>query len=284
MNRVARWRVEGEDRRLCRGLNLMPEPRHILITGASSGMGAALARLYAQPGVTLSLAGRNAERIEAVVAECAARGAIVEGVLLDVVDAAGMAEWVLRRDESVPIDLIVANAGIGGATAVGTHAGETPDDARLVLNVNMLGVINTINPLIPALLRRGRGQIAIVSSIAGFLGIPHTPAYSASKAAAGIYGDALRRLLMLRGVRVSVIYPGYVETPMSDSLPFPRPFLWSVEKAAKHIARELAKGRRRIIFPRSLYFVIRVARLLPERWLDALLARRAARDLDRERK
>jgi short-subunit dehydrogenase len=118
--------------------------------------------------------------------------------------------------------------------------------------------------------------------MAGFLGLPHTPVYSASKAAAGIYGDALRRLLMPHGVRVSVIYPGYVETPMSDSLPFERPFLWSVDKAAKHIARELVKGCRRIIFPRRLHAVMILARLLPERWLDAFLARRAARDLDRE--
>jgi short-subunit dehydrogenase len=260
----------------------MPDTRHILITGASSGIGAALARLYAQPGVTLSLSGRNVERIEGVAADCAARGADVEGVALDVVDAAAMAQWVLRRDETLPIDLVIANAGIGGATAVATQAGESADDARLILDVNMLGVLNTLIPLLPALVRRGRGQIAIVSSMAGFLGLPHTPVYSASKAAAGIYGDALRRLLMPSGVRVSVVYPGYVETPMSDSLPFARPFLWSVEKAARHIARELERGRRRIIFPRRLHLVIRFARLLPERWLDAILARRAARDLDRE--
>lgn len=256
---------------------------HILITGASSGIGAALARLYAQPGVMLSLSGRNAERLDAVVADCREFGALVEGVLVDVVDAAAMAQWVSRRDALKEIDLVFANAGIGGSTAVATRTGELPEHARLILNINMMGVINTLTPLIPAFVARGRGQIAIVSSMAAFLGLPHSPVYSASKAAAGIYGDALRRLLMSSGVRVSVVYPGYVETPMSDSLPFERPLLWSVEKAAKHIARNLAKGKSRIIFPSGLYLVVILARLLPARWLDRIMAREAARDLARVR-
>ncbi len=258
-------------------------PGHVLITGASSGIGAALARHYARAGLTLSLSGRNADRIEAVAAACRALGAEAEGVVVDVVDAAVMADWISRRDALRPVELVVANAGIGGGTAVATKTGETPEDARLIFNVNMLGVVNTIAPLVPTMVGRGRGQIAIVSSLAGLLGIPHTPAYSASKAAAAVYGDAMRRLLLPSGVKVCVVYPGYVETPMSDSLPFPRPLLWSVEKAAVHIAKGLAAGRGEIIFPRRLHLAIRAGGLLPRRVLDTILARRAARDLEREK-
>jgi short-subunit dehydrogenase len=258
-------------------------PRHVLITGASSGIGAALAHHYARPGVTLSLSGRDADRVEAVAAACRALGAQAEGAVVDVVDAAAVADWIARRDALLPVDLAFANAGIGGATAVATPFGEEPEAARLIFNVNMLGVVNTVAPLVPLMAGRGRGQIAIVSSLAGLLGLPHTPAYSASKAAAAVYGDAMRRLLSPGGVKVCVVYPGYVETPMSDSLPFPRPFLWSVEKAAAHIAKGLAAGRAEIIFPRRLHLAIRVGGLLPRRLLDTILARRAARDLEREK-
>jgi short-subunit dehydrogenase len=258
-------------------------PKHVLITGASSGIGAALARHYARPGVMLSLAGRDEERVNGIALECEALRAQAEGAVVDVVDARAVAEWVLRRDALRSVDLVVANAGIGGATAVATPFGEAPEDARLIFNVNMLGVVNTVTPLVPLFAERGRGQIAIMSSLAGLLGIPHTPAYSASKAAAAVYGDALRRLLLPRGVEVCVVYPGYVATPMSDSLPFPRPFLWSVEKAAAHIAKGLAAGRGEIVFPRRLHLAIRLGGILPKRLLDRILAGRAARDLEREK-
>lgn len=254
-------------------------PRHVLITGASSGIGAELARLYAAPGVRLSLTGRHAERLAAVAAACRERGAHVETAIVQIVDAEALAAWVVECDATQNIDLVVANAGIGGARSIASPMGEDIEAAREILTVNVLGVVNTVAPLIPRLAGRGHGQIAIMASIAALVGLPHSPAYCASKAAVSVYGDALRRLLLPTGVSVSVIYPGYVDTPMSASLPFERLLLWPSDKAARHIADQLAKGRRTIAFPRLLHWVIRASGWLPAALLDKLLAERARRDL-----
>jgi short-subunit dehydrogenase len=181
-----------------------------------------------------------------------------------------MERWLFACDSVVPVDLIVANAGIGGAPVLVENAGET-DAARRIISVNTLGVVNTVTPLLPRLIGRRAGQIAIVSSLSAFVGVPASPAYSASKAAAGIYGDALRRLLAPHGVRITTVYPGFVDTPMSQSLGFRGPFLWSADRAAVHIARGLARGRREMLFPWPLSLAARCIRSLPTALVDRLL-------------
>lgn len=234
------------------------QPRHVLITGASSGIGAALARRLAAPGRRLTLMGRNEARLAEVASACAGE---VATVAVDVVDAAAMRHAVGSAFAAAPIDLLVANAGISGGPASSLMA------------VNVQGVVNTVEPALPLFLGRGSGQIAIMSSLAGFRGLPNAPAYCASKAAVRIYGEGLRPRLARDGVRLSVICPGFIATPLTAQNPFPMPFLMSAERAALRIVRGLARNRRRIAFPRRLYWPILLGTLLPPALTDPLYLR-----------
>jgi len=228
------------------------EPAHILITGASSGIGAALALAYARPGAHLSLGGRNQERLSEVGAQAEARGARVAITALDIRDRAAVANWTIAADDRLPLDLVIANAGISG----GTHGGpETEEQTRAVFAVNLDGVLNTALPVIPRMIARRRGQIAIISSLAGHRGFPGAPAYSGSKAAVKVWGEALRGDLAIHNVRVNVVLPGFIKSPMTDVNQFPMPFLMSAEKAAAIIQRGLAADRARIAFPFPTAFV-----------------------------
>ncbi|HEY8189733.1 MAG TPA: SDR family NAD(P)-dependent oxidoreductase, partial [Micavibrio sp.] len=166
----------------------MKSPRKILITGASSGIGEALARHYAAPGATLALTGRNAERLENVAEICRAAGAAVHTGIIDVCDIETMRSWILARDAEQNLDLVIANAGISGGTGL---KGEDESQVRAIFDANVNGVFNTILPILAPMCARGRGQIAIISSLAGFSGWPGAPAYGASKGAIRLYGEAL---------------------------------------------------------------------------------------------
>jgi short-subunit dehydrogenase len=248
----------------------MRAPDNILITGASSGIGAALAREYAAPGRFLALTGRDTGRLESVAADCRAGGAQVETGALDVTDAAAMERWLLALDLRRPLDLVIANAGISAGAGRGT---ETPDQARAVIATNVDGMLNTLLPLIPPLCERGRGQIAVVSSLAGFVGLPGAAAYCASKAANRVYGEALRPMLRPYGVGVSVICPGFVKSRITADNPFPMPFLMEAPAAARAIRRGLSRDRARIAFPWPLVAGTWLLRTLPAGLVDRLMDR-----------
>ena len=245
-------------------------PRSLLITGASSGLGAALARLYAGPGVALALAGRDARRLEAVADDCRARGADVTPRHLDVLHRVAMADWIAKVDALAPLDLVIANAGVGGGTG-GT--GESAQQTHQIMSVNVTGVVNTVLPAASAMRPRGHGQIAIVSSLGAFRGFPGAPAYCASKAAVRVWVESLRGYLGRDGLCVSVICPGYVKTRMTAENDFPMPLLMDADRAARRIQRGLARNRGRIAFPRRLYALIWLLNLLPPAWTDGALAR-----------
>jgi short-subunit dehydrogenase len=252
-------------------------PRHVLITGASSGIGAALARAYARPSVRLSLTARNMPRLEEIAKACRAAGAEAALRSIDVGDGAAMAAWIEDCDAGQAVDLVIANAGIGGERVIATEAGEPLSVAHEIVATNVLGVANTVIPLLPRFVARGKGHVAIMSSLAAHIGLPQAPLYSASKAAIRAYGQGLRRLLAPKGVTVTVICPGFVETPMSASVPGGRPFLWSTERAAHRIVEGLAHGRHEIDFPWQLAVLAKLANVLPPRLLDSALARRKYR-------
>lgn len=253
-----------------RGMAHIPPPRSILITGASSGIGAALAEAYAGPSRRLALSGRDRGRLDEAAARCRAKGADVDVRVADVSDRAAMAGWIAAADARAPLDLVVANAGISGGTG---GRGEEEARARDIFAVNLAGVLNTIWPAIAAMRPRGRGQIALVSSIAGFRGLPGAPAYSASKAAVKAYGEAMRGWLKPQGIAVSVICPGFVTSRMTADNRYPMPMIVSAEKAARIIVRGLARDKARIAFPFPIAFLAWLLGALPPAWTDPLLGR-----------
>ncbi len=232
----------------------------VLITGASSGIGAALAEAYAAPGVTLYLTARHDNRLKEIATRCEAKGAKVVTACIDVREKEKLAVFIRTSDDATPIDLVIANAGI----STGTFSGkESIAAAEAVFEVNVNGVIHTIHPVIDRMMARGRGQIAIVSSLAGICALPGAAAYSASKAAVRYYGEALHAKLKPHGVCVSVICPGWITTPLTDQNDFPMPFIMPVERAARIIIRNLSKKKSHIIFPLPLYFTLRILQMLP---------------------
>ncbi len=240
------------------------------MTGASGGLGSALALEYAAPGRTLFLFGRDADRLNRAAAAVEAKGAAARVHRLDVTDADAMADVLSSIDAATPIDLVIANAGI----SAGTHGGaESAAQTRAVFAVNLDGVLNTVLPLLPAMRTRRHGQIAIISSVAGFRGIPGAPAYCASKAAVRAWGEGLRGEAAADGIGVSVVCPGFVETAMTGVNGFPMPFLMRPARAARIIREGLERNRGRITFPWPMAVVGWLLRALPDPWLDALARR-----------
>lgn len=247
-------------------------PKTIFITGASNGIGAALALHYAAPDIYLGLSGRNAERLEETAQACRDKGAKVETALVDVTDQAAMQDWITQIFKTRPLDLIIANAGISGGTG-GRLDGEPVSEARRIFDVNVTGVFNTVEPALKGMnAHKIKGQIAIISSLAGFRGWPSAPAYSASKGAVRFYGEALRGAVKKTGIKVNVICPGFVTSGITDQNDFPMPFKMSAEKAASIIAKGLAKNKGRIAFPLPTHFVAWFVSILPDALAQKFLA------------
>ena len=255
----------------------MKNPKSILITGASSGIGEALALHYAAPDIFLALSGRNAERLQGVCDACRANGAKVENAVIDVSNQEAMAEWILQMNKVKSLDLVIANAGISGGTG-GRAQGEPVSQARKIFEVNVTGVFNTVEPTLKIMQESGRqGQIAIVSSLAGFRGWPGSPAYSASKGAVRFYGEGLRGALKSGNIAVNVICPGFVTSRMTKANDFPMPMKMSAEKAASIIANGLAKNKGRICFPLPMHFMSWLIGILPDALAQKILANAPAK-------
>ncbi|HZV55684.1 MAG TPA: SDR family oxidoreductase [Rhodocyclaceae bacterium] len=250
----------------------------VVITGASSGLGAALARHYAGRGATLALIARREAELARLAGELPC---LTFTYPCDVTDAGGMksaaADFIARA--GVP-DLVIANAGISVGTLT-QEASDLPVFER-VLAVNVVGLVNTFHPFIAPMLDAGRGTLAGIASVAGIRGLPGSGAYSASKAAAISYLEALRGELRGSGVKVATVLPGYVETPMTALNPYPMPFILPVEEAARRLARVIDAGRSYAVVPWQMAIVAKLLRLLPNPVFDTLFSRagRKPRGLD----
>ena len=245
--------------------------RSVAITGASRGIGAAVAIRYARAGASLALLSRSARDLEAVAAQCRAAGAeAVRTTAVDVRDQAGLEAAISAFDARRPIDLLVANAGVtGGWSQDGTA--ERPDDSRELLEINLMGALNAVHAVLPAMRQRGSGQIALVSSIAAFVPLPGLPSYCASKAALLAYALALRETVRGDGVGVSAVCPGYVDTVLLRRLSGPRPALITPAAAADAIFAGLQHNRRIIAFPTLIALLTRLIALLPEPGIRLML-------------
>lgn len=242
---ILSWQERQERaRRLAPGQSLQT----ILITGATGSIGGALALEYAKPGRTLVLQGRRNDRLHELAALCEQRGAKTVCLVIDLLHRQTWRTSLAELCEREPIDLIVVNAGLN--SNIGPDGkGECWEDVEALVQVNLLAAMATVDAALPSMRRRGQGQIALMSSLAGYYGLPVTPSYCASKAAIKAYGEALRGWLGPEGIRVNVVMPGYVASPMCHAMPGPKPFLWSAERAARRIRRGLERNQPRISFP-----------------------------------
>lgn len=226
----------------------MVQFKRILITGATGSIGQALAVYYAQDGVELVLQGRDVEKLKHVSERCRQLGAAVEAGQVDLTDQETMFAWLEAVcTNSVP-DLVIANAGMNISNGL-NQVGESQEQLSKLIDLNVKSTLQMLNYLAKQMKQRRSGQIAIISSLAGYHGLPITPSYSASKAAVKAYGEGIRGWLAPDNVGVTVVMPGYVKSEMCDTMEGPKPFLWQPEKAAKVIARGIGKNKARISFP-----------------------------------
>ena len=245
---------------------------NVFLTGASSGIGAALARRYAAQGARLGLFARRGEELAATAASLApAPCAVYAGDVRD--ERALRAAAVDFTTRHGATDVVIANAGISR----GTVSDEVEDNAvfRAILEVNVVGMLHTFQAFLPAMRAARRGKLVGIASVAGFRGLPGAGAYSASKAAAINYLESLRVELVGSGVQVVTICPGYVATPMTAGNPYRMPYLISAERAADLIVQAIASGRRFYILPWQMRLLGRALAVLPRPIFDRVLARAA---------
>ncbi|WP_366554980.1 SDR family NAD(P)-dependent oxidoreductase [Aquibaculum sediminis] len=248
------------------------QPGTLVLTGASGGIGAALALVYAEPGRSMALIGRNAERLAASAAACEARGAQVTTAQIDVTDAEALRTWLRDFDRQSPVEILIANAGISGGRG---PDGRLEDQATATrqLRVNLEGAVNTVHALLEPMHRRKRGRIVLMSSLSALRALPDAPAYSASKAGLLAYGDALRGTLRRKGISVTVICPGFVTSPMSARYLGPRPGELPADRAAALMRRGIDRGRAHVVFPAHLGLAMRASHFLPATLSDAIMRR-----------
>ncbi len=238
-------------------------PKSIIISGASSGIGRALAIQYANKGIMLGLIARNEARLEEVKRLCIEKGADVEILSCDIRNYKDIENWVLKFDQQYSVDLIISNAGISGGTG-DNDALETLENLRTIYETNVFAAIHLGQCLYKNFQQRGYGQIAFTGSIAGFQGWSGAPAYTSSKSALHTYAESLRLLGEPHGIQINIIAPGFVKSAMTDKNDFPMPFKVTAEHAAQIIEKGLKKNKRYIIFPKRMYLLSLIARILPE--------------------
>ena len=245
----------------------MPPPR-VIVTGASSGIGAALARHYAAAGATLGIMARRRSELERLAAGLSSRCEIYP---LDVRDSAALAAAArhFTARHGCP-DIVIANAGVSLGTL--TDHAEDITAFQEVLDINVMGMVKAFQPFLAGMRERGSGTLAGIASVAGYRGLPGAAAYSASKAAAIAYLESLRVELRASGVKVVTICPGYIATPMTEHNPYPMPFLMSAEVAADKIAALIARGKAFTVIPWQMALVARVLHVLPGWLYDRLFA------------
>ena len=241
----------------------------VFITGASSGIGAELARHYAAHGATLGLVSR---RQAALQNSAETLGVPAHIYPLDVADASALAaaaeDFIGRA--GLP-DIVIANAGVSAGTL--TEAAEDLPAFRRIFETNVLGIVHTFHPFIEPMRRAGRGRLVGVASMAGIRGLPGASAYSASKAAAIAYLESLRVELRGSGVKVVTLAPGYIATPMTAQNPYPMPFLMPVDAAVRSMARHIEKGSRFAVMPWQMGVIAAALKWLPRPVYDRLAVR-----------
>lgn len=246
---------------------------NIWITGASSGLGAALAREFSAQGAQLALSARTEEKLEAVNRSLDRPGMIFP---CDVTDDYALTTTVQAIvDRMQHLDIAILNAGTYNATPL---LELDVEDTRALFDINFFSVVRAIQLLVPVMKAQGRGHLVVISSVAGDVGLPYAAAYSASKSALNRLCESLHPELDKYGIKISLVSPGFVKTPLTDKNEFPMPFRISAEEAAKAVRKGIEKNRFEIRFPFTMAFIMRRLAHLPKRILLSITKRMLRKD------
>ena len=243
----------------------MINKKTILITGASSGLGRALACQYAGPNIKLFLFGRSGERLNETAEICKKQLAEVVIIPSDIKDQIATKIQIEEIFCNHKIDILISCAGVSAGTL---GKPETSKQVNEIFSTNLNGTLNIVMPALPFMIQNKCGTIVLISSMAGLIGLSSSPSYSASKAAVKSFGDSLRAYLKQFHVKTCVVIPGYIDTPMTKVNNFPMPFKISAELAAQIIIKGIENNKGLIVFPKIIYFVLKLINLLPFQFID----------------
>ena len=246
----------------------------ILLTGASSGIGAALAVELAKRGAILGLLARREDLLQELARKCEAVGGKAKVLVCDVVDAKAVQESADQlRNEFGAIDILIANAGIGGNNSETRNL--NAEAVKKVIDINLIGAVNAVAAVLPPMLEKGIGQLVAISSLAGIRGLPKSAAYSASKAGMTAFFESVRLDVQDRGVSVTIIQPGFIKTPLTAGRAAKMPFLMELEDSIPHFVNAIEKRVKYAAFPWQLATFVRLGRFFPT-WLYDRIAGRAS--------
>ena len=248
----------------------------VMITGASSGIGKGLAQALGSRGARLGLLARRQNLLDEIVNEMRLRGGKAFAVSADVRDADEMKAAADRiRAQLGPIDILIANAGIGTSNHISQL---DPVHAANVISINMLGAANSLAAVVPQMVERGKGQLVAISSLAAYRGLAKSAAYCASKAAMSAYFESVRIDLRGTGVGVTIIHPGFIKTPLTAGRDAKMPYLMELDEAIPKIVSAIEKGKKSVAFPWQLATVVRAGMLMPTFMYDWIAARNSFRE------
>ncbi|HSK70745.1 MAG TPA: SDR family NAD(P)-dependent oxidoreductase [Pyrinomonadaceae bacterium] len=237
----------------------------VFLTGASSGIGEALALELAKRGAILGLLARRESLLRDLVAKCERKGTAAREFPCDITDEIAVQDAANElRNEFGKIDILIANAGIGGGAK---HAKDLkPQDFRRVIDTNLVGAVNSVSAVLPQMMEQGSGQIVAISSLAGFRGLPKSAAYCASKAGMTAYFESVRLDVQNKGIAVTIIQPGFIKTPLTSGRANKMPFLMELEDSIPYFLRAIEKKKKFAAFPWQLATLVRAGRVFPA-WL-----------------
>jgi short-subunit dehydrogenase len=245
----------------------------VFLTGASSGIGEGLAGALAERGAVLGLLARRKELLDDLADRCRTAGGTARVFAADVTDEKAVYDAAENfRSEFGRIDILIANAGIGGNNEETRKL--LPSAVKKVIDINLIGAVNSVHAVLPQMLERGEGHLVAISSLAGFRGLPRSAAYCASKAGMTAYFESIRLDVQHKGVAVTIIQPGFIKTPLTSGREAKMPFIMELDRSIPHFLKAIEKKKKFAAFPWQLATFVRSGRMFPA-WLYDRIAGRA---------